>query len=190
MLTQDYWQSSQCNFTEKAQDILAKLINIFFFNLIHIPGDKELTREAMLFHKILSVVSPDLMSSELMRLKSWTDKEIEKKILSNSVVSIVPAEGLVSAMRCASPVMTNVGSHISVGSDNGLAPVWHQAIIWTNAGPTPLGNSCWPHDMETLFHNTDPLWGESTHCWSVDFPYKRTEMASCLFLVKNEQIAQ
>ena len=25
-------------------------------------------------------------------------------------------------------------NRVDIGSDNGLSPIWHQAIIWTNAG--------------------------------------------------------
>ena len=35
-----------------------------------------------------------------------------------------------------------VGNLTIIGSDNGLSPRWHQAIIWTNAGKLliePLG---------------------------------------------------
>ena len=41
---------------------------------------------------------------------------------------------------------------LSVGSDNGLLPVWHQAIIWTNAGLLigPLGTN--PSEIQIRFH--------------------------------------
>ena len=30
---------------------------------------------------------------------------------------------------------------VNIGSDNGLSPVWCQAIIWTNAGLLPNGTN-------------------------------------------------
>ena len=36
-----------------------------------------------------------------------------------------------------------------IGSDNGLLAVWHQAIIWTNAGFLSIG-TLWSNFSETI----------------------------------------
>ena len=39
----------------------------------------------------------------------------------------------------SSPPSAASVNQVSIGSDNGLSPIWHQAIIWTNAGLLWIG---------------------------------------------------
>ena len=45
--------------------------------------------------------------------------------------------------KCIKPSPPSVGNvsanQVSIGSDNGLLPIRHQAIIWTNAGILLIG---------------------------------------------------
>ena len=56
--------------------------------------------------------------------------------------------------------INNIPALVSIGSDNGLLPGWHQAIIWTNADPVyrhiyvALGWEDLIHILHNIFKDT------------------------------------
>ena len=45
------------------------------------------------------------------------------------------------------PPVANMVNWVSIGSGNGLVPVWHQAIVWINADLSSIG----PFNQHILF---------------------------------------
>ena len=81
-------------------------------------------------------------------------------------------------------------NQVNIGSDNGMTPIWRQAIIWTNAGLLsigPLGTNLPVSEIsikmkkpiihENAFENTDckmaailyrERWVNSSHIWLLE----------------------